>query len=85
MRSEDYYEKTKAHVRSASEERGDLVMGDDGYYVYWPKGYTGGHLDSCALRLLADILDEKNQDWDTQVRAECEPVDRSQTPYDMWW
>jgi hypothetical protein len=67
--SEDY-EKEKARMRAVSEERGDLIMGDDGYYVYWPKGYTRGYMGSYELRLLADILDEKNKAWDEEVTRE---------------
>lgn len=52
------------HVVRTSLDRGDFVCGDDGYYVYWPKGYTGGAVAAHELRTLADHLDRMNAAWD---------------------
>lgn len=46
----------------------DIVAGDDGYYVYWPEGR--GFLGADALRIIADELDRRNEEWHAQVVAD---------------
>jgi len=46
----------------------DLVMADDGYYVYWPE--LSGYLDAPALRQIADMLDAKNKGWHERVMGD---------------
>lgn len=43
----------------------DLVTGDDGYKMWWVDG-KGGYTPH-SLRLMADILDEENKEWDKQL------------------
>lgn len=47
-------------------EHGDIVCGDDGYYIFWPTRNHGA-LDAESLRIIADHLDEKNEEWDKAV------------------
>lgn len=65
----DTLEKDRQRCMDISRERGDFVMGDDGYYVFWPKEHTMGALASYHLRWLADELDRINKPWDDQVQA----------------
>jgi hypothetical protein len=69
------------------EERGEFVMAEDGYIVYWPTtepvkhpsgGTTGGggFYPSYVLRAIADELDKRNAVWDAQVRADLERLER---------
>lgn len=51
-----------------SRKMGDFVCGNDGYYLYWPKGYGGG-LAARHLRWLAAELDAMNAAHDAEVRA----------------
>lgn len=46
----------------------DLVLGEDGYYVYWPEQYTQGYLSEYHLTLILRLLKEKNKEWDEQVQ-----------------
>jgi hypothetical protein len=46
----------------------DIVTADDGYKVFWPtknNGYYGAYL----LRIIADELDKRNEQWDLEVAA----------------
>jgi hypothetical protein len=47
---------------------GDLIVGDDGYYAWWPTTNISGYIDSWVLRELADKLDELNKKWDDIVQ-----------------
>jgi hypothetical protein len=53
---------------ASAESEGELVAGDDGYVVYWPKGCHGA-FTAWTLRLFADELDRRNAVWDAQVQA----------------
>lgn len=51
---------------------GDFLMGDDGYYEWWPEFPSrGGSLSSHFLREVADKLDKLNADWNKIVQEEC--------------
>lgn len=65
----DPNEVERLRCMKLSEERGDFVRDVDGYWYYWPKGYSGGSLASHHLRWLADWLDQKNLPWDNEVNA----------------
>lgn len=56
----------KDHIRAAAEAYGDFVCLEDGYVYFYP-GLPRGAMSSCDLRILADILDEKNAEWDAIV------------------
>lgn len=58
---------TKRQFIRRVTERGDILCGDDGYYVYWPTG-NGGSLSSHNLRVIADELDRRNAKHDRQVK-----------------
>ena len=49
-------------------ERKEFIYADDGYVVFWPNGSTNGAFDAANLRILADELDRRNEEWDKQVR-----------------
>ena len=61
-------ESYQARVVRMSTERGDFVMGEDGYYVFWPTGSNRGALTPRDLRILADELDRLNAPWDEIVQ-----------------
>lgn len=64
-------EQERERRMQISRDRGDFVMGDDGYYVYWPDdGPSGrGALGPHHLRWLADELDKMNAPWDSVVQG----------------
>lgn len=47
---------------------GQFLLGDDGYYNYWPEAYKGGYYDEGFLYAIADQLKELNREWDQQVQ-----------------
>jgi len=53
---------------------GEMVMNDDGYYVFFYSN-NGGYWESVPLRAIADRLDEINKDWDTQVRTDLKRLE----------
>lgn len=62
-------DEERARCMEISRTRGDFVCGDDGYYVYWPKGCGHGSLAPHHLRWLAAELDAMNAAHDVEVRA----------------
>lgn len=56
-------------IKIMSEERGDFCPLEDGYIYFWPNRQCGA-ISSSELRILADILDDKNKAWDEQVTAD---------------
>lgn len=46
----------------------DIIMGDDGYRVWWPTKMNGYHTEA-DLRIIADYLEELNKEWDDEVKA----------------
>ena len=49
---------------------GDLLKGDDGYYVWWPIPDRHGYIPEHVLRELADKLQELNEDWDNIIQSD---------------
>ena len=49
-------------------ERNEIVMGDDGYYHYWPSQDTVGAFSEYALRSIADELERLNRDYDEEIK-----------------
>ena len=47
----------------------ESVRCDDGYLVWWPTQLSGS-FSADHLRLMADILDEENKEWDEQVKRD---------------
>lgn len=45
---------------------GDFVVGDDGYYAYWPE-HHGGCLDSWHLFDIHQNLEELNKEWNDKI------------------
>lgn len=72
-----------AMLIASADSEGEIVAGDDGLYVYWPKGWNGGAFSAWVLRGLADELDRRNAPWDAQVQAyfdaQSTPLDELQT------
>ncbi|MGL5934183.1 MAG: hypothetical protein ACRCZI_01020 [Cetobacterium sp.] len=62
------YEEFRSKIEKMSDERGDLIMLEDGYVYYFPIR-SGGAISSCELRILDDILDDRNTTWDQEVRG----------------
>jgi len=44
----------------------DIVRGEDGFYIYWPTLGGGAYTAHC-LRLIADVLDERNAPWQKEL------------------
>ena len=66
-RSEESY---KQRVVQKARQCGDFVMGDDGYYVFWPTVRNIGALSTVDLRILANELDNLNREWDIIVQSD---------------
>jgi len=65
----EYREDYKKHILSCVED--DLNYSDDGYYHYFGSGH--GYLSADALRIIADELDRRNEDWDKQMKEHSAP------------
>lgn len=59
---------TNEDIIKLAHERNEFVVGDDGYYYYWPNRNFSGGYPAYALRLIADELDRLNKDWDDQIK-----------------
>lgn len=51
---------------------GDVLVNDDGYYVWWPVLENRGYLDAKFLKDVAEVLDTMNKDWHTSLTADLE-------------
>lgn len=49
---------------------GDLLMGDDGYYEFWPELNRAGYWPSWVLRDIANKVDALNEPWDKIVQTD---------------
>jgi hypothetical protein len=47
----------------------DIYMDVDGYYHYLPTCNTG-HFDAHVLRIIADLLDDMNKEWNEMLDRE---------------
>lgn len=47
---------------------GELLQGDDGYYVFYPSQSCTGFWEAYVLHGIARKLHELNKDWDKQVQ-----------------
>jgi len=54
--------------RRILERPNDFITLEDGYVYFWVGGEHRGALAAVKLRLIAQILDEKNAEWDAEVR-----------------
>jgi hypothetical protein len=53
-----------------AHERGDILAGDDGFYIYWPsQSESRGALTEWDLRTIADELGRLNAPWQAQIDA----------------
>lgn len=48
--------------------RKDIIMNDDGYYVYWPESTFQGYLSEGDLLEIYNIIHEMNKPWDEIIR-----------------
>jgi hypothetical protein len=65
-------------ILEQANAEGDIVCGDDGYYVYWPRR-TGAY-PSYHLRALADELDRRNEVWDKELDEYFDNLAKKQEP-----
>jgi len=49
------------------QDRGDIVRGDDGFYVFWPTTHFG-YMHAYQLRWIADELDRLNEPWEKEIK-----------------
>lgn len=61
-------ETTKASTDLLQKIENDIVVKEDGYYVYWPSE-NRGYLDEYYLILIAALLNKKNREWDDELDA----------------
>ena len=47
---------------------GEILMAEDGYYVFFSDDSKRGFWEAYILRQIADRLDEINKPWDDQVK-----------------
>ena len=59
----------RSKVLDCIEARLEFIPGDDGFYIWWPKGYIYGAFTSNNLREIADELDRKNKEWEAVFNA----------------
>lgn len=59
-------ETEKARVLHVTEERGEFLQLEDGYFYFLPRKSVGA-LAAHHLKWIADELDEKNQDWNNRI------------------
>ena len=52
-------------ILERANTEGDIVRGDDGFYVYWPR--RAGALPAYQLRALADELDRLNEPYEKEL------------------
>lgn len=64
-------ETTKASPDLLKQIEDDILVNEDGYYVYWPLE-TRGYLDEYHLVLIAAILNKKNREWDDELEKYME-------------
>jgi len=67
------YEKKKEGlyvVRYNGLDCGELVMGDDGFFEWWPDKKQYGCLPAWFLRDVADCLDSLNFVWDRTIQTD---------------
>ena len=57
----------KARILKVLWERGDLLRGDDGYWVFWPNRNHGAY-NEYDLLTIANLLREANRLWDKQIQ-----------------
>lgn len=51
----------------------DIIINDDGYYIWWPNKVDGYHTDFDLLYLAAYIY-QKNMPWDKEVKEYFEKI-----------
>lgn len=60
----------KQYIRQ--EARNEIIQSDDGYHIYYPRD-NPGYYGSFTLRIIAELLDELNKEWDDQIRQITQP------------
>lgn len=60
----------KSLQTASGVEIGQLLMGDDGYWQWWPTLDRSGYIPTYMLRAIADCVDELNKEWDEQLKPE---------------
>lgn len=49
---------------------GELIIDDDGYYVWYPS-QKYGYLEAWVLKDIANKLEELNKPWDDKIKELC--------------
>lgn len=62
------YWKLRKRIEKIVDKRKDIFPSDDGYLAFCPSGR--GYHTAAELRILADILDDRNKEWDEEVHRE---------------
>lgn len=63
-------------------ENGDIVCGDDGFYIYWPTKQTGA-LTQVDLRIIADHLESLNKGWEETINNYFNNLNTQENDHDI--
>lgn len=69
----------RKRIEKSLVARGDLYVEVDGYWVYGPRQICG-FVDAEGLRVIADILDEKNAAWHAQMQKDLAEYGTKEDP-----
>lgn len=61
-------------IVSLAKKYNELIIGEDGYMVFWPREKSGA-LTAKNLQDLADYLDQVNASWDAIICGQMELFD----------
>jgi len=59
--------QTPEDIVKLIDERKEFVTGDDGFVVFWPTNGICGAFTANNLRVIADELDRRNKEWESQL------------------
>lgn len=62
------YKRLRERIEEHAKEHADFCMLEDGYYYFFPERNVGA-ISSHELRILADILDDMNKEWNETVET----------------
>lgn len=56
-----FYKPNGVHV-------GEMIVMEDGYYVFWPNDLRKGYWNEAVLLGLSEVLADLNKEWDDRIR-----------------
>lgn len=62
---------------------GDFLVGDDGFYYWWPE-FKSGCLDEGFLLDVYNNLKELNKEWDAQIQQYFTEIYKESKPKDIF-